>query len=92
LRSVADALRVQAVVYAEHRGHRGYPIGFAAGMYSDLVSGAPEDNPLRLIARYPAAAVEVDDLAVLGRGAARRGLPPEGPDRAAPKLTSRVAD
>lgn len=65
LRRVAEALRVHPVAYAEHLGHRSYPIGFAAGLYSDLVSGAPEDAPHRLVARYPAAAVEVDDPAVL---------------------------
>ena len=64
LRSVAEALRLHPVAYAEYAGHRGYPLGFAAGLYSDLVSGAPEDGPRRLIARYPAAAVEVDDPAV----------------------------
>lgn len=73
---VAEALRTHAVAYAQHRGRRGYPVAFAAEMYSELVALTGDEGSRRLVARYPACAVEVDDPGVLGDIDAVPELPP----------------
>ncbi len=65
LQKVAEALRVSAVAYAQHNGRRGHPVGFAAELYSELVALSGDEGARRLIARYPAQAVDVDDAGVL---------------------------
>ncbi len=62
---VAEALQTHAVAYAQLRGRRGHPVGFSAELYSELVSLTGDDEARRLVARYPAEAVEVDDVGVL---------------------------
>jgi len=63
--SVARALGSHAVAYAQHQGRRGHPVGFAAELFSDLMSLSGDEGARRLLARYPAHAVEVDDPGVL---------------------------
>ena len=65
LRAVARELRQHTVVYAQHRGQRGHPVGFAAELYSELVALAGDEGARRLVARYPAHGVEVADPGVL---------------------------
>lgn len=65
LRQVAAALEQHPVAYAQHRGRRGHPVGFAAELYSELVMLSGDEGARRLIARYPAWATEVDDPGVL---------------------------
>ena len=65
LRSVARELHHHTVVYAQHRGQRGHPVGFAAELYSELVALKGDEGARRLVARYPAHGVEVDDPGVL---------------------------
>lgn len=65
LLQVADALRSHAVAYAQHRGRSGHPVAFAAELYSELATLTGDDGARRLVARYPAWAVEVDDPGVL---------------------------
>jgi molybdenum cofactor cytidylyltransferase len=65
LRTVAGAVASNAVVYAQHHGRRGHPVGFAAGMYSELVSLTGDEGARRLLARYPSVGVETDDPGVL---------------------------
>jgi molybdenum cofactor cytidylyltransferase len=65
LLQVADALQTHAVAYAQHRGRRGRPVAFAAEMYSELAGLTGDEGARRLVARYPACAVEVDDPGVL---------------------------
>ena len=65
LRAVAGALAEHAVVYAQHRGVRGHPVGFSAELYSELVSLRGDEGARRLVARYPAHGIEVDDPGVL---------------------------
>lgn len=59
--AVAAALDEYAVTYAQHLGRPGYPVGFAAELYSELVTGEDDGLVRRMMARYPAQAVEVDD-------------------------------
>ena len=65
LQQVALALQTHAVAYAQYRGRRGHPVGFSAELYSELVALHGDDGARRLVARYPAQAVEVDDPGVL---------------------------
>jgi molybdenum cofactor cytidylyltransferase len=65
LQRVAEALEHHPVAYAQHRGRRGHPVGFAAELYSELVMLSGDEGARRLIARYPAWAAEVDDAGVL---------------------------
>lgn len=65
LLAVAAALEQHPVAYAQHRGRRGHPVAFAAELYSELVLLAGDDGARRVVARYPAYGVEVDDPGVL---------------------------
>ena len=63
--AVASALEEHAVVYAQHRGRRGHPVGFAAELYSELIQLSGDDGARRVMLRYPAHGAEVDDRGVL---------------------------
>ena len=65
LRAVADALDQQPIAFAQHHGRRGHPVGFAAELFSELVMLKGDEGARRLRARYPTAAVELDDPGVL---------------------------
>ena len=65
LRAVADALDQQPIAFAQHRGRRGHPVGFGAELFSELVMLRGDEGARRLLARYPPAAVELDDPGVL---------------------------
>lgn len=65
LQQVAQALRSHAVAYAQFHGRRGHPVGFSAELYSELAALTGDEGARRLVARYPAEAVEVDDPGVL---------------------------
>jgi len=63
--AVAGALEQYPVAYAQHRGRRGHPVGFAAELYSELMQLSGDEGARRVVARYPAQGVEVDDPGVL---------------------------
>lgn len=63
--AVADALADHAVAFTQYRGRRGHPVGFAAELFSDLVRLDGDEGARRIVARYPAHAVSVDDPGVL---------------------------
>jgi molybdenum cofactor cytidylyltransferase len=65
LNAVAQALQLHPVAFAQHRGRRGHPVGFSAELYSELISLTGDEGARRLVARYPAFAVEVEDAGVL---------------------------
>ncbi len=65
LRAVAEALEQHPVAYAQYRGRRGHPVGFAAELYSELTRLSGDEGARRLISRYPSVGVEVDDPFVL---------------------------
>jgi molybdenum cofactor cytidylyltransferase len=65
LRAVADTLAEHAIAYAQHAGRRGHPVGFGAELFSELVRLDGDEGARRLLARYPAQAVDVDDPGVL---------------------------
>ena len=65
LAAVAAALEQHPVAYAQYRGRRGHPVGFSAELYSELATLSGDEGARRLVARYPAHGVEVDDPGVL---------------------------
>src|SRR5471032_1093605 len=65
LRAVSAALDQQPIAFAQHRGRRGHPVGFGAELFSELVMLKGDEGARRLLARYPTAAVELDDPGVL---------------------------
>ena len=65
LLTVADLVAVHPVVYAQHQGRRGHPVGFAAELLSELLQLSGDEGARRLVARYPAYGAEVQDPGVL---------------------------
>ncbi|MEP7300830.1 MAG: nucleotidyltransferase family protein [Caldimonas sp.] len=65
LQAVARRLDQHSVVYAQYHGKRGHPVGFAAELYSELVALTGDEGARRLVARYPAFGLELDDPGVL---------------------------
>jgi molybdenum cofactor cytidylyltransferase len=65
LLAVADAVAEHPVVYAQHHGRRGHPVGFAAELLSELRQLSGDEGARRLLARYPAHGIELDDPGVL---------------------------
>ncbi len=65
LNAVAAQLGQHPVCFAQFHGRRGHPVGFSAELYSDLVRLSGPDGARRVLARYPAHALELDDPGVL---------------------------
>ena len=63
--AVAGLLTQHPVVFAQYRGRRGHPVGFAAELFSDLVQLSGDEGARRVVARYPSIGLEVDDPGVL---------------------------
>jgi molybdenum cofactor cytidylyltransferase len=63
--AVANALQAHPVAFAQHRGRRGHPVGFAAELYSELIGLTGDEGARRLVARYPSHPVDVVDPGVL---------------------------
>jgi molybdenum cofactor cytidylyltransferase len=63
--AVAAALDQHTVVFAQHKGRRGHPVGFAAELYSDLMQLTGDEGARRVMARYPSVGLELDDAGVL---------------------------
>jgi len=63
--AVAHALEQHTVAYAQHAGRRGHPVGFAAGLFSELVKLSGDEGASRMVSRFPAQGVDVDDPGVL---------------------------
>ncbi len=65
LTAVAAGLAQHAVVYAQHLGRRGHPVGFSAELFSELVQLDGDDGARRVAARYPSVGLELADPGVL---------------------------
>ena len=65
LLAVAGALEQHPIAFAQHRGRRGHPVGFSAELYSELIVLEGDEGARRLLARYPAHGVELEDRGVL---------------------------
>ena len=62
---VAQELPRHTLVYPQHQGRRGHPVGFSAELVSDLVRLTGDEGAHRVVARYPGHAIDVDDAGVL---------------------------
>jgi molybdenum cofactor cytidylyltransferase len=65
LQAVARQLDHHSVVFAQHNGRRGHPVGFGPELYSELAALTGDIGARRLVARYPAFGVELDDPGIL---------------------------
>lgn len=65
LLAVAAGLAHAPVVYAQHLGRRGHPVGFAAELFSELVQLRGDEGARRITARYPSVGLELGDPGVL---------------------------
>ncbi len=63
--AVASALEQHPVAYAQYRGQRGHPVGFSAELYSELVGLQGDQGARRIVARFPAYGVDLEDAGVL---------------------------
>ena len=63
--AVANALELHPVAYAQFRARRGHPVGFAAELYPELTALSGDEGARRIVARYPAFPVELDDAGIL---------------------------
>lgn len=65
LRRVADQLSSDPIVFAQYRGQRGHPVGFSSELFTELIHLQGDEGARRLLARYAAQPVAVDDPGVL---------------------------
>lgn len=65
LRRLASALRQHSLAFAQYRGRRGHPVAFGSEFFSDLVRLSGDEGARRILVRYPAHGMEVDDPGVL---------------------------
>ncbi|MFO1329113.1 MAG: nucleotidyltransferase family protein [Rubrivivax sp.] len=65
IQAVADALAEHPVAFTQYQGRRGHPVGFAAELFSELTMLDGDEGARRVVARYPAHPVAVDDPGVL---------------------------
>ena len=63
--AVADALAEHPVAFTQYQGRRGHPVGFASELFSELTLLDGDEGARRVVARYPAHPVPVDDPGVL---------------------------
>lgn len=63
--AVARGLDHCPVAVARHEGRNGRPVAFSAELYSELIQLNDFADATRLLSRYPAYGVEVDDPGVL---------------------------
>lgn len=62
--AVAQGLERFPVCYAQHRGMQGHPVGFGTELYSELMALHGDEGARRIVARYPAQPIAVDDPGV----------------------------
>lgn len=65
LHRVAEALPGHACVVPFYQGRRGHPVGFSAELYSELIGLTGDEGARRLLMRYPACELHVDDAGIL---------------------------
>ena len=62
--AVAAGLERFPVCYAQHRGMQGHPVGFGTELYSELMALKGDEGARRIVARYAAQPIDVDDPGV----------------------------
>jgi len=64
LLAVAEGLERYPVCYAQYRGMQGHPVGFGTELYSELMALQGDEGARRIVARYAAQPIPVDDPGV----------------------------
>lgn len=64
IRAVADGLERFPVCFAQYRGIQGHPVGFGTELFSELMALQGDEGARRIVARYAAQAIEVEDPGV----------------------------
>ena len=62
--AVAQGLERYPVCYAQYRGIQGHPVGFGTELYSELMALQGDEGARRIVARYAAQPIAVDDPGV----------------------------
>jgi molybdenum cofactor cytidylyltransferase len=62
--AVAQGLERYPVCYAQYRGMQGHPVGFGTELYSELMALRGDEGARRIVARYAAQPIAVDDPGV----------------------------
>lgn len=62
--AVAHGLDRYPVCYAQYRGMQGHPVGFGTELYSELMALQGDEGARRIVARYAAQPIAVDDPGV----------------------------
>jgi molybdenum cofactor cytidylyltransferase len=62
--AVAHGLERYPVCYAQYRGIQGHPVGFGTELYSELMALQGDEGARRIVARYAAQPIGVDDPGV----------------------------
>lgn len=62
--AVAQGLERYPVCFAQYRGIQGHPVGFGTELYSELMALHGDEGARRIVARYAAQPVPVDDPGV----------------------------
>lgn len=62
--AVAQGLERYPVCYAQYRGIQGHPVGFGTELYSELMALQGDEGARRIVARYAAQPIPVDDPGV----------------------------
>ena len=65
LRTIAQGVCHYPMVFPQYRQRRGYPVGLSSEFFSELIRLNSERDLGRLMTRYPARGIDVDDPAVL---------------------------
>lgn len=65
LLNLHHALSQHLLVYPSHGGRTGMPMGFGQELFSELIRLSSDRELLRLMSRYPAHPLELDDPAML---------------------------
>ena len=64
LLAVAEGLERFPVCYAQYRGMQGHPVGFGTELFSELMALQGDEGARRIVARYAAQPIPVDDPGV----------------------------
>lgn len=65
IQKLASRLSQQSAVYPTYRQIRGFPIGFSSEFFSELIQLKTNHDFNRLLRRYPAMGIDVDDPGVI---------------------------
>lgn len=65
LRTMARSVSHYPMVYPQYRQRRGHPVGLSAEFFSELIRLNAERDLTRLMTRYPALGIDVNDPGIL---------------------------